>query len=253
MTLGAVIGIAAIGLLVFSMILFPKQWKGVGVLVGGFFGNFVQDTAKTPEGARAIFQQKIEEVQDNYNRASDTLSKLSGKLELAKQNLAKKKNDIATVEKQCEALVKAGKIEQANVLAEQREAILIEIRNQEELVEKLVPMVEEARGICLHNERQLKTLKTKSKEIIAGLELNKQLSDMYDDMNELKNVRQTDKLLASVEEGYIDSKQKAIGSKVVHDNKLETKANKAKLEADKLTTNSYIADLQKKYNKIGVR
>lgn len=253
MTLGTVIGIAVIGVLVLSVVLFPKQWKGIGVLVGGFFGNFVQDTAKTPEGARAIFQQKIEEVQDNYNKASDTLSKLSGKLEIAKQDLAKKKSDISTVEKQCEALVKAGKIEQANVLAEQRENILIEIRNQEELVAKLVPMVEEARGICLYNEKQLKTLKTKSKEIIAGLELNKQLSDMYDDMNELKNIRQTDKLLASVEEGYVDSKQKAIGSKVVHDNKLDTKASKAKLEAEKLTTNSYIADLQKKYNKTGVR
>lgn len=253
MTLGAVIGIATIGLFGLSVIMFPKQWKGLGILVGGFFGNFVQDTAKTPEGARAIFQQKIEEVEENYNKASNTLSKLSGKLELAKQDLSKKKAEIASVERQCESLVKAGKIEQANILAEQREILLIDIKKQEELIEKLIPMVEESRGICQYNEKQLKELKTRSKEIISGLELNKQLSDMYDDINELKNVRQTDKLLSSVEEGYVESKQKAVGSKVVHENRLETKASKARIEAEKLTTNSYVADLQKKYNRTGVK
>lgn len=249
MALSNVIVGAAIFLLILSSFMFSKQWKGLFIIFGGLFSSLVQDTAKTPEGARAIFNEKIDEVQKEYNRAQDILKNYSGKLRISEENFKKLESEISDIERKCEQLVKNGNISEANILAEKREELLIEKRNQKETAEKLRPMVMEAETICSNKQKQLKALKIKSKEIVSGLELNKQISDMYDDFDELKKTSQTDKLLESIEDGYSESKQKAIGSKVVHENRIETKSRRAIEKANKLTSNSYIEELQKKYKK----
>lgn len=249
MELGNVIIGSMIFLLILSFFMFSKQWKGLLIIFGGLFSSLVQDTAKTPEGARAIFNEKIDKVQMEYSKAQDILKNYSGKLKISEENLKNLESKISDIERKCEQLVKNGNIPEANILAEQREELLIEKRNQKEAVEKLRPMVAEAETICSNKQRQLKALKIKSKEIVSGLELNKQMSDMYDDFDELKKTNQTDKLLESVEDGYLESKQKAIGAKVVHENRIETKSRRAVETANKLTSNSYIEELQKKYKK----
>ena len=249
MTLGNVMIGAAIFLLILSFFMFSKQWKGLLIIFGGLFSSLVQDTAKTPEGARAIFNEKIDEVEREYAKASDILRKYSGKLKISEENLQNIKSKISDIEKKCEQLVKAGKIPEATILSEKREELLIEARNQKEAIEKLRPMVSEAETICSHKQKQLKVLKAKSKEIISGLELNKQMSDMYDDFDELKRTSQTDKLLESIEDEYSESKQKAIGAKTIHENRIETKSRRAMETVNQLTSNSYIEELQKKYKK----
>lgn len=249
MTLGNVLIVATVFLLVLSFFMFSKQWKGLLIIFGGLFSSLVQDTAKTPEGARAIFNEKINEVEKEYAKASDILRKYSGKLKISEENIGNLKSKISDIEKKCEQLVEAGKISEANILAEQREELLIELRNQKEATEKLRPMISEAEMICSNKQKQLKALKAKSKEIISGLELNKQMNDMYDDFDELKKTSQTDKLLESIEDGYSESKQRAIGAKTIHENRIETKSRRAMETAQKLTGNSYIEELQRKYNK----
>ena len=49
------VGFAFVG----SLILFPSFRQQLKALAGGFLQVFVQDTAKTPDGARAIYAQKI--------------------------------------------------------------------------------------------------------------------------------------------------------------------------------------------------
>ena len=68
------------GAFVICLILFPSFRQQLKALAGGFLQNFVQDTAKTPDGARAIYAQKIDEMTEKYNKACDTLQKLTGKL-----------------------------------------------------------------------------------------------------------------------------------------------------------------------------
>lgn len=249
MAFGNVLIIAAVFLLILSFFMFSKQWKGLLIIFGGLFSSLIQDTAKTPEGARAIFNEKIDEVEREYAKASDILRKYSGKLKISEENLKNLKLKISDIEKKCEQLVKVGSISDANILAEQREELLIEERNKKEEIEKLRPMVVEVETICSNKQKQLKALKAKSKEIISGLELNKQMSDMYDDFDELKRTSQTDKLLESIEDEYSESKQKAIGAKIIHENRIEIKSRRAMETAQKLTGNSYIEELQRKYKK----
>ena len=61
--MGVVIGVAAV-VFVLALIVFPGVRGKLKVLVGGFLNIFVEDMAKTPEGAKAVFQQAIEEVQE---------------------------------------------------------------------------------------------------------------------------------------------------------------------------------------------
>ena len=58
--------ICAGGVFVISLILFPSFRQQLKALAGGFLQVFVQDTAKTPDGARAIYAQKIDEMTEKY-------------------------------------------------------------------------------------------------------------------------------------------------------------------------------------------
>lgn len=64
--MGIVIGAVAV-VFVLALIIFPGVRGKLKVLVGGFLNIFVEDIAKTPEGAKAVFQQAIEKVQERYN------------------------------------------------------------------------------------------------------------------------------------------------------------------------------------------
>ena len=96
----------------------------------------------------------------------------------------------------------------------------------------------EAQEMC---EKNLRKLKRESKEVVENMKVKKQLKEVYDDMDELKNVTATDKnkdLDAVVE-----------GAKVVHNNKMSTRLTKAEVEARKNNGNDYLEGLKKKYNK----
>lgn len=69
------VGFAFVG----SLILFPSFRQQLKALAGGFLQVFVQDTAKTPDGARAIYAQKIDEMTEKYTDACNTLRDLTGK------------------------------------------------------------------------------------------------------------------------------------------------------------------------------
>ena len=67
-----------LGIVVFVLllILFPEFRK----LVMGWTRIFIKDMATTPEGAAAIYAEKINEAQDKYNKADNALRMASGKL-----------------------------------------------------------------------------------------------------------------------------------------------------------------------------
>ncbi|WP_097006739.1 PspA/IM30 family protein [Lacrimispora amygdalina] len=250
MTFGVFIGCVALGLSTLALIIFPDFRKKLKILSGGFLNVFIEDRAKTPEGANAIFQQAIDVAQDKYNKANTLLRQRSGELEMEKENLITTNKKLADLEKSCERLVQIGKDQDAEILAIQREELLVDIERQKKLVESLGPVVEECKTIAAHQENTLHQLKIKRKQIIADLQMNKQMSEMYDDLDELKKTSTVNKLLESVEEGHLSSKQEAIGAKIVHQNKLETKANNAQLELKNIKNNDYIESLKKKYEKV---
>lgn len=245
MELGNIIIIVAIVLVVLIFALFPEARS----LFKGFTRLFIKDMATTPEGAEAIYGEKIEQAQDAYNKADNAYKVAAGKLSNAQKDMKNLKARIEKVEAECESLVKANKIDLARLKAEEREEVAADIRRYFELIkayEDAANTAKEAQEMC---EKNLRKLKRESKEVVENMKVKKQLQEVYDDMDELKNVTATDKLLDSVRDKNRDLDAIVEGSKVVHNNKMSTKLAKAEAEAKKTSSNDYLDGLMKKYNK----
>lgn len=239
-----IIGIVVI-VFVVLLILFPEFRK----LFSGFFRVFVKDMATTPEGAEAIYAEKIEEAQEAYNKADNALRTASGKLSNTQNDLKSLHLQLTKIEKDCESLVQKGDIKNAEVKVEQREEILSSIARTEELIKAFSVAKNEAEQVYNHCQKQLTKLKRESKEVVENMKVKKQLQEVYDDMDELKNVTATDKLLEQVKEKNKDLNASVEGARVVHNNKLSTKIQKADDAARKAQSNDYLESLRKKYNK----
>lgn len=245
MDLGKLIMILVIAVIILIFILFPE----VRTLFSGITRLFIKDMATTPEGAEAIYGEKIDQAQDAYNKADNAYKVAAGKLSNAQKDMKNLKAKLEKVESECESLVKANKIELAQLKADEREEIMADIKRYSELVkayEDAANTAKEAQGMC---EKNLRKLKRESKEVVESMKVKKQLQEVYDDMDELKNVTATDKLLDSVRDKNKDLDAIVEGSKVVHNNKMSTKLAKAEVEAKKNSSNDYLDSLKKKYNK----
>lgn len=230
---------------VFILILFPEA-RG---LFSGFVRLFIKDMATTPEGAEAIYGEKIDSATEAYSRADDMYKKAQGRLSITKKELELNHNRLKKVEAECEALYKEGKIDSARIMAEQREELVSDIAREEELVRAYAKAASEAKEAVTECEARLRRLRRESRETVENMKVKQQLKEVYDDMDDLKATTGTDKLLDSIREKNKDLDAIVEGSRASHDNKLSTKVRKAEAEARKLQAGDYMAELEKKYGK----
>lgn len=245
MSLTAIIIILVVLIFIALLIIFPE----FRALFKGLTRVFIKDIATTPEGAEAIYGEKINDAQDAYNKADNALKIAAGKLSNAQRDMESLKARLAKVEAECESFVKNNKIDMAQLKAEEREEIMSDIRRCSELIkayEAATNTAKEAQEMC---EKNLRKLKKESKDVVENMKVKQQLKEVYDDMDELKNVTATDKLLDSVREKNSNLNAVVEGSKVIHENRTSTKLQKAEVEAKKLQSNDYLDALKKKYNK----
>ena len=245
MQLSTLVIVIVVALLILVFILFPEARS----LVKGFTRLFIKDLATTPEGAEAIYEEKIDQALDAYNKADDSYKKAQGKLVTAKRDLDSLKTRLEKVEKECESLVKNGKMESAQVKAEEREEILSDISRCESLIKaysEAAGHAKEAHDMC---EKNLRKLKRESKEVVENMKVKQQLKDVYDDMDELKSVTGTDKMIESIREKNKDLDSMVEGSRAVHESRMSTKVQRAEADAKQFQSNDYLESLKKKYNK----
>lgn len=245
MSLTALIIILVVVAFIALLIIFPE----FRALFKGLTRVFIKDIATTPEGAEAIYGEKIDSAQEAYNKADNALKIAAGKLSNAQRDMENLKARLAKVEAECESFVKNGKMDMAQLKAEEREEVCADIARYTELIkayEAATNTAKEAQERCGHN---LRKLKKESRDVVENMRVKQQLKEVYDDMDDLKNVTATDKLLDSVREKNSDLNAIVEGSKVVHENRISTKLQKAEAEARKLQSNDYLDTLKKKYNK----
>lgn len=231
--------------IVLILIIFP----GARSLLKGLIGVFIKDMATTPEGATAIYNEKIEESQDKYRAAHDALQKAVGNLSTARNDMENLKIRLSKAEQACEALVKNNKLEEAQLKVEEREEILMDIDRTAKLIAVYEKNERDAKEIFAVCEKQLRDIKRESKNVVQNMKVKQQLKEAYDDMDELKKNTSTDKLLDSIREKNKDLDAIVEGSRVVHENKLSTRLQRADAEAKKVQSNDYLESLKKKYNK----
>ena len=245
MDLQTIIFIAIIVLIVMILWIFPEA----RTLLTGWTRLFIKDMATTPEGAEAIYGEKIEQAQDSYNKADNAYKLAAGKLSNAKKDMEILRSKLKKAEADCESLVKAGKIDLAQLKADEREEILSDINRCAELIKAYENATATAKETQERCEQNLRKLKRESKEVVENMKVKKQLQEVYDDIDEMKNVTATDKMLDSVREKNKDLNAIVEGSRVVHENKVSTKLARAEAEAKRTSSNDYLDSLKKKYNK----
>lgn len=245
MDLTTVLIIAVIVIILAIFIFIPET----RVILKGFTRLFVKDMASTPEGAEAIYGEKINQAEEAYAKADDYLRTQSGKLSMAKRSLENNKQKLEKISQECESLVKAGNLKMAEIKVEEREEVLSDIARDKELVsayQKAMTAAQEMHDAC---ETSLRKLKKEKKEVVENMKVKKQLKEVYDGMDELKAEDSVDKLLSSIREKNKDLDAYVEGARNVHESKLSTKLQRAEKEAKKIQGNDYLESLKKKYNK----
>ena len=232
-----------LGLILLALLIFPEFRKKIKVLVGGFLNVFVEDAAKTPEGAEAVFNQAIQEAQNNYNKAASTFNKLSGELKSTEDSIARLTKELRDVEANCERLVKSGQYSDAEVYSARRSEILSEIERKKECAEKLKPMVADAQQIYAACGKKLTDLKRVKKE----LQMNGQLKDLLGDLDELRKDTATSRMLDAVMDKSRDLQKEVDGARIVHENRASTKIARAEQKAAQMRGDEYLESLKKKY------
>lgn len=245
MSLGMAIFWLVIIVFVLLFIFFPEFRS----LLSGFGRLFVRDMAKTPEGAEAVYMEKIDEAQEAYNKSTEALEEAAGNLKMYEKDLKNLERDLARVEKECESLVQAGKIEFAKIKSEERGSIVSDIERTKKYVEAYTEAKKTAEEAQHLHDLNLAKLKREKKEVIENMKTQKQLKNVYADIDEIRVNSGTDKLLETIREENKNLTISAVGAKAVHDNKLSTKIQKAEEEAKKVQSDEYLDSLMKKYNK----
>lgn len=232
-------------LVVILLILFPELRS----IFKGFTRLFVKDMATTPDGAKAIYEQKIDEAQKKYNIADDALRKAAGRLKIEEDKLDSLQDRLKKVDKTCENLVSKGDMESAAIKADERAEIISDIERSKKLIAAYSTAKADAIEVHKACEANLKKLRRDSKEVVENMRVKEQLNDVYDSMDDLKNTTATDKLLASIKEKNEDLDASVAGARVVHENKTSTKVQRVNEKAKKIENDEYLESLKKKYNR----
>lgn len=245
MDLGRLILLIAAVLVILVLIMFPES----KALLKGFARLFIKDMAQTPEGADAIYGEKIEEAQESYNKADNAYRMAAGRLETAQKTLASKKERLKRVEHECEELVKNNSMESAQIKCEEREELIADIARGTKLLAAYTEARDTAKEAYEMCEKNLKKLKKERTEVVENIKVKTEMNKVYNDIDELKNATGTDKALDYVREKNKDLDAIVEGAKVIHNGKTSTKIQKAEAEARKVSSNDYLDSLKKKYNK----
>lgn len=236
------IGLGLLGLL---LIIFP----GLRVLLKGLGNKLIEDRAKTPEGAKIIYDENIKEKRKEYSKAKDILNGLTGALETAKINKANSEKKLANAQHQCEVLMQRGQESDAGIMAQDVMEAKKEIKIYESQIAKLEPARDDADRIAVTIQKQLKQLESDKNINVKDLELNLQTKELFDSLDTLRHSKPVVNMLRTVEDGIQETREQAVGAKTVYENQLSTKKERILDKVNDAETDEYLASLRDKYKK----
>ena len=232
-----------------ALIVFPGFRGKLKVLAGGFLNIFVEDLAKTPEGARAVYDQAIEEAQKQYNEADNLYKRQAGELDILRTRIKTLETSLKQAENKCESLVKAGDIANARLYTQQRSEILAELEQKRAYEHDLSLAVQEVQNIHTLTGEKLRKLNAEKKQVIDGMKLDASMKSVLDDLDDLKRSTEVDKMLGTVKDHAADLRKEVQGGMVVHANRVSTKLSAAEKASADAGADEYLASLQAKYGR----
>jgi Sec-independent protein translocase protein TatA len=236
--------IILIVVVVIGIILFGNT--KLGALGKAFYNLFVEDRAKTPEGAKALYSEALAEAKDNYSKANNALQDVAGKTATSRTRLKAMQESLTETERTCERFAEAGDDRNLNLYVKKRQDLLVDIATEKDTLAELEPLLAEAKQINELMEENIHKLEREKTRVLAGLELHGSMKKVYDSMDDLKANSDVQKLLRSAKEGAAEKKEQAQGAKAVHESKMSTQLQRAEQEAGQLEAQNYIAELKAK-------
>lgn len=232
------------------VILFALAVSGkLRALVKAFLNLFVEDLASTPEGAEALFNQKEEEVEEKFRKADTVYKKVAGQRKRCKEELENLEAKLTTIESQCERLAKAHDEEGLDIKIAERADIVEDIdihKDTLKTLESALKDASEARSAC---EENLNQIRKKKKQIVTQMKRNRDMKDIYDDLEGIGAGDHTSKLLDKVIERGDDLADIVAGSKEAYETKTSTKAKKVDQRLKSSANDDYKQQLLNKYKK----
>lgn len=236
--------------IVIAVILFALIISGkLRALAKAFLNLFVEDLASTPEGAEALFNQKEEEVEEKFRRADTVYKKVAGQRKRCKDELEELENRLKTNESQCERLAKAGDEEGLDIKIAEHGDIKDDIAMHQDTLKTLEAALKdatEARSAC---EENLNQIRKKKKQIVTQMKRNRDMKDIYDDLEGIGAGDHTSKLLDKVIERGDDLADVVAGSKEAYETKTSTKSKKVDQRLKSSANDDYKQQLLNKYGK----
>lgn len=218
-------------------------------LCKAFFNLFVEDIASTPEGAEALFNQKEEEVSDKFRRADEVFKKVAGRRKRCKDELASLNAQLTKAEADCETLAKAQDREGLAIKVNVRADILEDIKmHNEELVtlEAALKDAGDARAAC---EENLAQIRKQRKQVVTQMKRNRDMKDIYADLEGIGASDHTSKLLDRVIEKGEDMADHVAGAKEAYETKSSTKSKQVDKKLAASANDAYMQELLNKYKK----
>ena len=245
MTLTTFIFYAVIFVVVVALIVSGK----LRTLLKALFNLFVEDMAATPEGAEALFRQKEEETEEKFRRADGVFKKVAGQRKRISDELTALKNKLTEIEHQCEKLAQQGDEEGLDIKITERADTLDEIELRKQTLVTLEAAhrdAGEARAAC---EAALNDIRKKRKQVVSRMKHNRDMKDIYDDLEGIGADNHTSKLLERVMEKDTSMQDLVAGSKEAYETKSSTKVRKLEKRLSSSANNEYKAALMNKYKK----
>ena len=137
-------------------------------------------------------------------------------------------------------------MEDAILLAEDREELLAQLAGFQEDEPRLAAAVKEAEAINTATQKKLKELKKDQTRVVKKLESNERMKNIYDDLDELKRTTDTDKLLGSIKEKVTKGNQEIAGAKAIRNNSIDVKLESAEIRARKASALDFLNETPKK-------
>ena len=237
--------IIAVVVILFALVISGK----LRALVKAFLNLFVEDLASTPEGAEALFNQKEEEVEEKFRKADTIYKKVAGQRKRCKEELENLEVKLTTIESQCERLAKAHDEEGLDIKIAERAYTVEDIDIHKDTLKTLEAALKdasEARSAC---EENLNQIRKKKKQIVTQMKRNRDMKDIYDDLEGIGAGDHTSKLLDKVIERGDDLADIVAGSKEAYETKTSTKAKKVDQRLKSSANDDYRQQLLNKYKK----
>lgn len=216
-------------------------------LLKAFFNLFVEDLAATPEGAEALYRQKEEETQEKFRRADAVFKKIAGQRKRAHEELAELKKRLPMVEKACEDFAKKGDDESLDIKISERAEILEDISLHEENISKLDAAYKDAMEAKQACEDALHNIQRERKQIVTRMKQNRDMKDIYADLEGIGVNDHTSKLLDRVIEKDEELRDMAAGSKESYETRTSTRVKRTNQKAARIAADDYKAQLKAKY------